>query len=96
MPSFKYNGKIYSPKNVEKKLKQLGISEQDIEYCEDPYKQKKTIETEIDSNNPKLYKFINSKNGYTLLSIHSSLEDIKANDCRKDIEWYDDFKLIEE
>ena len=34
--TFKYKGKIYNPKNFEKKLKQLRITKEDIEIIETP------------------------------------------------------------
>lgn len=35
---FKYNGKIYNPVNVEKKLKKMGITMKDIEILQDEKK----------------------------------------------------------
>ena len=36
---FKYNNKIWNPKNPEKKLKQLGITWDDVEIIEEETKQ---------------------------------------------------------
>ena len=35
MITFKYNGKIYKPSNLENKLKKLGITMDDIEIIDD-------------------------------------------------------------
>lgn len=37
---FKYNGRIYNPVNVEKKLKKMGITMEDIEILPDEKKEK--------------------------------------------------------
>ena len=50
---FKYNGKIYNPINLEKKLKKLGITIDDIELIEEL---KNTNENTY-SNNSTLYYF---------------------------------------
>ena len=63
---FKYNGKIWNPKNPEKKLKQLGITWDDVEIISEPVKKEKEIEYE----NPKLYYFINKNTGYSISSIY--------------------------
>lgn len=68
---FKYNGKIWNPKNPEKKLKQLGITWDDVEIIEDSPKEEKQIEM----NDIKLYHFKNEKTGYTLVSIYPELGD---------------------
>lgn len=72
MKSFKYNGKIWSPKNPEKKLKQLGITWDDVELIEVQEK-KKIIEEEKD--NIKLYYFINPENNYSITSIHKECKE---------------------
>ncbi len=43
---FKYNGKIYNPVNVEKKLKKMGITMEDIEIL--PDEKKKEEESKLD------------------------------------------------
>lgn len=43
---FKYNGRIYNPVNVEKKLKKMGITMEDIEIL--PDEKKKESSTEIE------------------------------------------------
>lgn len=66
MKSFKYNGKLYNPKNPEKKLKQLGITWDDVEIVE---KEDKTKTIEYEDPN-RLYYFINKTTGYSISSIY--------------------------
>ena len=61
---FKYNGKIYNPINLEKKLKKLGITIDDIELIEEL---KNTNENTY-SNNSTLYYF--KKDDYIRCSIY--------------------------
>lgn len=70
---FKYNGKIWNPKNPEKKLKQLGITWDDVEIIKEEVKQEKQIEYE----NIKLYYFRNPKTGQTISSIYPTLDHLK-------------------
>lgn len=64
--SFKYNGKTYNPKNPEKKLKQLGITWDDVEVIESTIKGE-----EIEYENPnRLHYFINPQTGYSITSIN--------------------------
>ena len=60
---FKYNGKIYNPINLEKKLKKLGITIDDIELIEEL----KNINENTYSNST-LYYF--KKDGYVRCSIY--------------------------
>lgn len=68
---FKWNGKIWNPKNPEKKLKQLGITWNDVEIIEEPIK--KEI---IEYDNVVLYRWKNKKDGSTITSIYNSLDKI--------------------
>lgn len=68
--TFKYNGKIYSPSDPEKKLKKLGITWDDVEIIENQVKEEKKVEY----TNPKLYEFKNRKTGETILSIYDNLD----------------------
>lgn len=77
---FKYNGKIWNPKNPEKKLKQLGITWDDVEIIKDEIIKEDAIEYQ----NPVLYVFKNHH--HIILSIHDNLEHLK-NEI-KDIESY--------
>ena len=74
--TFKYNGKIWNPKNPEKKLKQLGITWDDVEVIETSTKQKEVIE-DNSTDNPNLYKFRNIKDNSTILSIYPDLEHLR-------------------
>lgn len=79
--SFKYNGKIWNPKNPEKKLKQLGITWDDVELIKQEIKEE--IKEEL--RDIKLYHFINPNTGYTITSIYPTLEHIT---CIPDINDY--------
>ena len=64
---FKYKGKIYNPKNPEKKLKQLKITWDEVEIIND-LQEEKIVEYE----DPKrLYYFLNRKTGYSISSINT-------------------------
>lgn len=69
---FKYNGKIWNPKNPEKKLKQLGITWDDVEIVKDDIKE----EVKEEYMNPDLYEFKNVKTGETILSIYNNLDSL--------------------
>lgn len=66
-----YNGKLYNPKNPEKKLKQLGITWDDVEIIEQTKK-----EEQIEYENTRLYTFKNNKTGETILSIYDNLDNL--------------------
>lgn len=68
--AFKYNGKIWNPKNPAKKLKQLGITWDDVEIIENQENQKDPIEYQ----NPELYVFKNKLTGEVILSIYDDLD----------------------
>ena len=68
---FIFNNKIYNPVNIEKKLKKLGITLQDIQIIED-----NKITDEIDTSIQKYY-FKNDITGETITSIYPSLEHLK-------------------
>lgn len=72
--SFKYNGKVWNPKNPEKKLKQLGITWDDVEIIETPKNEEKK-ETEL--QNPKLYVFKNKHTGFSIESIYENINHLK-------------------
>lgn len=85
---FKYNGKIWNPKNPEKKLKQLGITWDDVEIIEQQEIKKSDIEYE-DPN--RLYYFLNKKTGWSISSIYPCINDDNYEPCTletlKDL-WY--------
>lgn len=76
---FKYNGRIYNPINIEKKLKKLGITINDIEIIS---KEEEIIEY----SDTKLYHFMNRKTGETINSIYDNLDDLKSVICINDYE----------
>lgn len=71
--SFKYNGKIWNPKNPEKKLKQLGITWDDVEIIKTPTLEIKKEEYE---DPHRLYYFINKETGYSISSIYPVINEI--------------------
>lgn len=71
--TFKYNGKIWNPKNPEKKLKQLGITWDDVEIIDNQPKEEKQIEM----NDIQMYYFRNSKTGHIIVSIYPNLDNLK-------------------
>ena len=83
---FKYNGKLYNPKDPEKKLKQLGITWNDVELIQNSTKQQEQIEY-ADPN--RLFYFINRKTGYSYSSIYPTFD-------REDYEpiTYDELKRL--
>lgn len=68
---FKYNGIIYYPKDLNKKLKKLGITEDDIEVIDDS--EKEEIPLELDDT--KKYYFTNGKS--TIVSIYNNLDNLR-------------------
>ena len=89
MITFKYNNKIWKPKNPEKKLRQLGITWDDVEIIEEETKE---VKKDIEYQDIKLYYFINEKTGESISSIYPELRDypVNANDyepiSREDLE----------
>ena len=78
---FKYNGRIYNPVNVEKKLKKMGITMDDIEIIPEEIKEVKYEDDTI------TYLFIDRINGKQIVSIYDNLDDLKylinVNDYEK-------------
>ena len=68
---FIFNNKIYNPVNLEKKLKKLGITLEDIQIIED-----NKIIDEIDTSVKKYY-FKNTITGETIVSVYPSLKHLK-------------------
>ena len=68
---FKYNGRIYNPVNVEKKLKKMGITMDDIEIIPEEIKEVKYEDDTI------TYLFIDRINGKRIVSIYDNLDDLK-------------------
>lgn len=80
---FMYNGRIYNPVNVEKKLKKMGITMDDIEIIPEEIKEVKYEDDTI------TYLFIDRVNGKRIVSIYDNLDDLK------DIENISNYALIE-
>ena len=78
---FMYNGRIYNPVNVEKKLKKMGITMDDIEIIPEEIKEVKYEDDTI------TYLFIDRVNGKQIVSIYDNLDDLKdpinVNDYEK-------------
>ena len=78
---FKYNGRIYNPVNVEKKLKKMGITMDDIEIIPEEIKEVTYDDDTI------TYLFIDRANGKRIVSIYDNLDDLKdlinVNDYEK-------------
>ena len=68
---FMYNGRIYNPVNVEKKLKKMGITMDDIEIIPEEIKEVKYEDDTI------TYLFIDKVNGKRIVSIYDNLDDLK-------------------
>lgn len=67
---FKYNGRIYNPVNLEKKLKKMGITVNDIEFIPEEKEPE-------EYDNIKLYYFKNIVNGHTMTSIYDNLDNVR-------------------
>lgn len=78
---FMYNGRIYNPVNVEKKLKKMGITMNDIEIIPEEIKEVKYEDDTI------TYLFIDRVNGKRIVSIYDNLDNLKdlinVNDYEK-------------
>lgn len=78
---FMYNGRIYNPVNVEKKLKKMGITMDDIEIIPEEIKEVKYEDDTI------TYLFIDKINDKRIVSIYDNLDDLKdlinVNDYEK-------------
>lgn len=67
---FMYNGQVYNPVNVEKKLKKLGITMNDIEII--PEEKNENIEM----RDTQLFHFKNRITGETITSIYDNLDNL--------------------
>lgn len=78
---FKYNGRIYNPVNVEKKLKKMGITMDDIEIIPEEIKKIEEVDDTV------TYLFIDKNNGKKIISIYDNLDNLKdlinVNDYEK-------------
>lgn len=64
---FMYNGRIYNPSNVEKKLKKMGITLDDIEIIKEEHNDEPPLPSDV-----KLFYFYNPSNGYSITSIYDN------------------------
>lgn len=80
---FIYNNKIYNPVNLEKKLKKLGITINDITPIEQS-KNSEELNEEI-----KKYYFINLRTGEVIVSIYPNLNHLKNRIIIEDWKIYD-------
>lgn len=78
---FKYNGRIYNPVNVEKKLKKMGITINDIEIIPEEVKKIEEVDDTV------TYLFIDKNNDKKIISIYDNLDNLKdivnVNDYEK-------------
>ena len=78
---FMYNGRIYNPVNVEKKLNKMGITMDDIEIIPEEIKKIEEVDDTV------TYLFIDRVNGKRIVSIYDNLDDLKdlinVNDYEK-------------
>lgn len=72
MTTFKYKDKIISTPNLEKKLKRMKLTLDDIEIIQDPIKKEKPVEEEFTFDIPHYY-YIDKTTGYKYLSIYDNL-----------------------
>lgn len=79
---FKYNGIVYYPKDLNKKLRQLGININDVEIIDK--KEQKEQKEEIDTSIKKYY-FKNVKTGEIIVSVYPDLRNLEniINDYEK-------------
>ena len=68
---FMYNGRIYNPVNVEKKLKKMGITMDDIEIIPEEIKKIEEVDDTV------TYLFIDKNNGKKIISIYDNLDNLK-------------------
>lgn len=83
---FKYNDRIYNPVNLEKKLKKLGITINDIEFIPD----EKPKEPEDDWKRP-LIRLKSSLDNY-VYSIYSEVKPENPTELIKNLIWNTDNK----
>lgn len=75
---FKYNNKIYETPNLEKKLKRMRLTLDDIEILNEPIVKK--VSNEDDKDNGIIKHHFILPNGYTITSIYDNLKYLNIND----------------
>ena len=106
---FKYKNEFYQALNLDKKLKRLKVSKDDVEILYEGELNQSELEKKfLELSNKKkedpkenwhdrrLYYYINKKTGETISSIYSSIEEMKAHDVAKNKQWYNDYERISE
>ena len=76
MVRFKYNDKEYETPNLEKKLRRMKISKEDIELLLPSKKEKEKEE----KDEVIKYHFRNIKTGYTITTIYPDLKNYNVNE----------------
>ena len=69
---FKYNNKVYEVPNLEKKLKRMKLTLDDIEILNEPIVKK--VSNEDDKDNGIIKHHFRLPNGYTITSIYDNLK----------------------
>ena len=77
---FKYNNKVYEVPNLEKKLKRMRLSLEDIELIDKPIK---TSKEEDDNEEVILKHHFVLPNGYTVTSIYNNLDNLGITDYKQ-------------
>ena len=75
---FKYNNKIYETPNLEKKLKRMRLTLDDIEILNESIIKK--VSNEDDKDNGITKHHFRLPNGYTITSIYDNLKYLNIND----------------
>ena len=75
---FKYQNKIYKTSNLDKKLKKMGISLEDIELINKPSPKEDDNKEEVITK----HHFI-LPNGYTVTSIYNNLDNLGITDYKQ-------------
>lgn len=75
MVVFKYKDKIYKPENIERKLKKLGITENQITILRDD-RVKKEEPKEVLDDSITLHRFDNIINGDYIIGVSESLDHL--------------------
>ena len=75
---FKYNNKVYIVPNLEKKLKRMKLSLEDIELIDKPSPKEDNDDNEVITK----HHFI-LPNGYTVTSIYNNLDNLGITDYKQ-------------
>ena len=75
---FKYNNKVYEVPNLEKKLKRMKLSLEDIELINKP-----SSKEDNDDNEVIIKHHFILPNGYTVTSIYNNLDNLGITDYKQ-------------